>query len=308
LADNTTFKVPKYKAFKVEIISTSATYVKVGDTANVSIKYSITGCNNPTVLVISDLNASASNGVITVKAPATRGDLESTEAVTLMVSNGSTTVMASVDITVADVVIADASAGGQDALNTALANSSVSTILLGAGEYTVDLYANAHAKTTLNIIGTENTKVKFANKQVRAELYDELTISNCEILRMATKGWGMLVFSTGKDTGGVYTVDNCTFNGVGSQGVYINEKYSSAVYNITNCTFDGDFGDQGVITIQGNAGVNHTINITGCVFKNIPSTSHKIYFASPGGGNPAHKSTNLHTDNAIAESDIYVKQ
>ena len=96
---------------------------------------------------------------------------------------------------------------------------------------------------------------------------------------MATKGWGMLVYGSdnGYYTDGVYTIDNCTFNGKATQGIYINECNSGAVYNITNCTFKGDFGSEGAVTIQNNANVNFTVNVEGCTFNNIPSTSHDIY-------------------------------
>ena len=309
LADNTTFQVPKYKEFSVALTAPQ-NYVVVNG-SELKIKYVVTNCANPTVLVISDLKTTFDGAFITVKAPTSKTGLDDIETVTVMVSNGQTTIMESVDITVADVVIADANSGGQAALDDALADPNVATILLGSGKYLANLYTGTPARESLTIIGTEGTQFAHTGTsggQLNLNLFDSFTIRNCEILKreVVDKDWGMLVFSTGKDTGGVYTVDNCTFNGVGTQGVYINEKKSSAVYNITNCTFDGDFGDQGVITIQGNVGVDHTINITGCTF-NITS-SHKIYFASPGGGNPTHKSTNLHTDNAIAESDIYVKQ
>jgi hypothetical protein len=107
-------------------------------------------------------------------------------------------------------------------------------------------------------------------------LFKNFTIENCEILHMATKDWGHLVFGSGDKTDGVYTVKNCTFNGVGTQGIYINEKTSGATYNILNCTFEGDFGVEGAISIQNNAGVNCTVNVAGCEFNNIPETSHEI--------------------------------
>ena len=86
----------------------------------------------------------------------------------------------------------------------------------------------------------------------------------------------MLVFSTGNSAEGVYTVSNCTFNGVGTQGIFINETVSGAVYNIENCTFDGDFGStDGAVTIQNNQGVDFTVNVTGCTF-NMQNGSHEI--------------------------------
>ena len=93
---------------------------------------------------------------------------------------------------------------------------------------------------------------------------------------MAKKSWGMLVFSTGNSAEGVYTVSNCTFNGVGTQGIYINENTTGATYNITNCTFYGDFGAEGAVTIQNNKNVNFTVNVTGCKFNDIPETSHEV--------------------------------
>ena len=104
------------------------------------------------------------------------------------------------------------------------------------------------------------------------------TIENCEILRMATKSWGHLVFGSGDSADGVYTVSNCTFNGVGTQGIFINENTSGAVYNIQNCTFEGDFGSSdAAVTIQNNRGVAFTVNVTGCTF-NMLNGSHEISY------------------------------
>lgn len=163
------------------------------------------------------------------------------------------------------------------AVQAALANYEGSTtIYLDAKEYTIEMYTNFEPKESLTIIGTEGTKVKFANAQVRLHLAKNFTIKNCEILHMATKTWGMLVFG-GRDSGAVNcTVSNCSFKGVGTQGIYINENISGAVYNIENCTFDGDFGSEGAITIQDNADVHFTVNVNGCAFNNIPSTSHEV--------------------------------
>ncbi|MBQ4541117.1 MAG: hypothetical protein IJA37_08105, partial [Alistipes sp.] len=202
-----------------------------------------------------------------------------------------------------DAVISAGTNAGT-ALNAALADSTVETIVLTEGEFEIDLYADAHSKSTLNIVGTGGTKVKFDNLQARASLYDEFTISNCEILRMPDKSWGHLVFGASGKATGVYTIENCTFNGVGTQGIYINETVSGATYNIKNCTFNGDFGGEGAITIQGNANVDHTVNITGCKFNNIPSTSHKICFV-PDGNGTTYITTNLNTD--VADGDIYEK-
>jgi len=172
------------------------------------------------------------------------------------------------------------------------------TIKLFAGEYLIDLY-NIAERETLNIIGTEDTKVKFDNLQVRASQFKNFTIKNCEILRMPNKSWGHLVFGSGNKADGVYTVDNCIFNGQDSQGIFINEITSGATYNITNCTFDGNFGDEGAVTIQNNDGIEHTVNVKGCTFKNIPDTSHKIYI------HYAYNGWTLNTD--AAEEDIYWK-
>ena len=107
--------------------------------------------------------------------------------------------------------------------------------------------------------------------------FDKLTIHNCEILRNSIKGWGMALFSASNKPNGIYTISNCTFNGVGTQGIYINESSSGTIYNILNCEFNGDFGHEGAITIQNNANAKCIINVKGCSFNNIPSTSHKVY-------------------------------
>ena len=161
-------------------------------------------------------------------------------------------------------------------------NSGVGSILLGEGEFTADLYI-VPANRNLTITGQgAATKLNFKNGQVRLEQFDSLTISNCTIGRMVDKKWGQLVFSTSNNAGGVYTISDCIFDGVGTQGVYINENISGAIYNIKNCTFNGDFGGEGAITIQNNEGVNVTVNVTECDFNNIPETSHEIFliFAS----------------------------
>lgn len=160
-------------------------------------------------------------------------------------------------------------------LKTAL-SSKKENIYLTTGEFNVDLYSIAD-RQTLNIVGTEGTKVKFSNLQVRASQFDNFTIEGCEIMRMPNKSWGHLVFGSSNKANGVYTIKNCVFNGVGSQGIYINEQVSGATYNIIDCTFNGDFGGEGAVTIQNNDDVNHTVNVTGCTFNNIPDTSHEIY-------------------------------
>lgn len=162
------------------------------------------------------------------------------------------------------------------AVEAALDNPAVNTIYLNAGTYTIDVYSNFDPKESLTIIGTEGTKVQFASVQVRLHQAKNFTIKNCEILHMAQKSWGMLVFSTGNSAEGVYTVSNCTFNGVGTQGIFINETVAGAVYNIENCTFDGEFGStDGAVTIQNNHGVEFTVNVTGCTF-NMQNGSHEI--------------------------------
>jgi hypothetical protein len=151
----------------------------------------------------------------------------------------------------------------------AVANENVDTIYLSSGKHTIELYTNAVPRESLTIIGTKGTQVEFSNQQVRMVLFRNFTIENCEILHMATKSWGMLVFSTGDKADGVYTVKNCTFNGVGTQGIYINENVSGATYNVLGCTFNGNFTcDDGAITIQNNAGVKSTVNVKDCKFEN----------------------------------------
>ncbi|MBR7123428.1 MAG: hypothetical protein IKC93_00985 [Candidatus Methanomethylophilaceae archaeon] len=151
-----------------------------------------------------------------------------------------------------------------------------STITLKDGTYDANLYEIAE-RDQLTIIGSgAGTKLAFNNLQVRASQFDTLTIENCEILKMPNKSWGHLVFGSSTVPGGVYTLSNCIFNGVGTQGIYINQNVE-ATFNIENCTFNGDFGGEGAITIQNNDNVNVTVNVTGCTFNNIPETSHKIY-------------------------------
>ena len=162
-------------------------------------------------------------------------------------------------------------AGSQAEFDAALKNRDIKNIILGAGEFKADLYANDVARESLTISGTEGTQLAFLKGQVRAELFNNLTIKNCEILRMAEKSWGMLVFSTGKENG-VYTVENCTFNGIKTQGIYINENYK-ATYNIKNCAFNGDFTcHDGAITIQNNAGAKFAVNVTDCKFEDFLGT------------------------------------
>jgi len=154
-------------------------------------------------------------------------------------------------------------------------NSGATEIALGAGEFTADLYV-VPANRELTITGQgAATKLNFKNQQVRLELFDSLTISNCTIGRMVDKSWGQLVFGSSTVAGGVYTISNCIFNGEGTQGIYINQNVA-ATFNIENCTFNGDFGGEGAITIQDNDVADLTVNVTGCSFNNIPATSHEI--------------------------------
>lgn len=196
------------------------------------------------------------------------------------------------------------------ALEAALTNSSVSMVKLGAGEYKALCYAGLpsnRSKESLTILGSEGTKIKFANLQLMASLYGRLTIHNCEIERMPDKSWGHLVFGSGDKADGVYTVSNCTFNGVGSQGIYINEDVSGATYNILNCTFNGDFGAEGAITIETNKDVDHIVNVKGCTFNNIPATSHKICMVPWDSVNKIfYYGWTLNTD--LDSSDLYWKE
>ena len=199
-------------------------------------------------------------------------------------------------------VVAENSAKVEEALD----NKDVNTIFLNAGKYEIEMYANFKPKKSLTIVGTEGTKVAFKNSQVQLNLAENFTIKDCEILHMATKTWGMLVFGSGNSADGVYTVSNCTFNGVGTQGIYINETVSGAVYNIENCTFNGNFGTEGAITIQGNKDAKFTVNVDAdCTFNNIPVTnhdnpdgSHKICLVPNTGG--AYFDFTLNTDEALS--------
>lgn len=184
----------------------------------------------------------------------------------------------------------------QSGLNSVLAMSDVKEVKLPAGEYSAELY-NITEKSSLTIKGEEGTKLAIKNLQLRASQFNELVIENCIIDRMPDKSWGHLVFGSSDYPSGVYTVRNCTFNGVGSQGIYINENTSGVTYNIENCTFNGDFGTEGAVTIQNNAGVEVNINVIGCTFNNIPATSHKIFVMYD------NNSMNLNTD--VAEQDIF---
>jgi len=178
----------------------------------------------------------------------------------------------------------------QEELNNALANVNTHTVMLGAGKYVPSLYNNdIPARKSLTIIGSEGTQFAYTGSNYAGQLalagFENFTIRNCEILkRENVKNWGMVVFGSSNNPNGVYTIENCTFNGVGTQGIYINEQASGATYNILNCTFDGDFGTEGAITIQTNKDVNHIVNVKGCTFNNIPDTSHRIFLAKTADG------------------------
>ena len=186
-------------------------------------------------------------------------------------------------------------------LKTVLADNSVKEVKLSAGKFDIDL--GTAESTTLTIVGTGETEISLQNQGGQNSLslgkFDEFTIRDCNIGKMLTKNWGHLVFGASNNENGVYTISNCTFDGVGTQGIYINERVSGATYNIENCTFNGDFGSEGAITIQNNDNVEHNVNITGCIFNNIPGTSHKIFI------HYAYDGFYLNTD--AAESDIFWK-
>ena len=97
-----------------------------------------------------------------------------------------------------------------------------------------------------------------------------------------------MVFASSGNANGVYTISNCTFDGVGTQGIYINESTSGATYNVLNCTFNGDFGGEGAVTIQNNTNedktkdVEHKVIVKGCKFNNIPSTKISYHYELVG--------------------------
>jgi len=147
-------------------------------------------------------------------------------------------------------------------------------IVLGAGEFTVDLY-NIAARDSLTITGQgAATKLNFKHGQVRLELFNSFTISNCTIGRMVDKSWGQLVFSTGKD-GGVYTVSNCIFNGESTQGIYMNPANGNEKYVIEGCTFTGDFGIEGAITVQNNSEIT-TLTVSDDNVFNVDDDSEEL--------------------------------
>ena len=182
-----------------------------------------------------------------------------------------------------------ATANNTDELKAALADKEVATVYLGEGKYVPSLYNNdIPTRESLTIIGAGADKTKFAYTgsnyagQFSLTGFDSITIRDCEILkRENVKEWGMVVFGSSNNANGVYTIENCTFNGVGTQGIFINENVSGATYNILNCTFNGDFGDEGVISIQNNANVDHIVNVLGCTF-NVTSNKICVHYAYDG--------------------------
>ena len=180
-------------------------------------------------------------------------------------------------------------ANTQASLLTALADKEVATVYLGEGKYVPSLYNNdIPTRESLTIIGAGADKTQFAYTgsnyagQFSLVGFDSITIRDCEILkRENVKEWGMVVFGSSNNANGVYTIENCTFNGVGTQGIFINENVSGATYNILNCTFNGDFGDEGVISIQNNANVDHIVNVLGCTF-NVTSNKICVHYAYDG--------------------------
>lgn len=238
-------------------------------------------CKNEGINVGTSDNVLIENCKITVAGAAGFGiRADATDAYTLTVNNCD--IDAATTIVLRDAVDAYKATvdgvpfvGTSNALQAAI-NSGATEIALGAGEFTADLYV-VPANRNLTITGQgAATKLNFKKGQVRLELFDSLTISNCTMGRMVDKSWGQLVFGSSTQAGGVYTLSNCVFNGEGTQGIYINQNVE-ATFNIENCTFNGDFGGEGAITIQNNDGVNITVNVTECAFNNIPATSHEIY-------------------------------
>ena len=232
-------EIPLYKAFKVEIISTSATYVKVGDTTDVSIKYSITGCTNPTVLEISDLDASASNGVITVKAPTSKDGLDDVETVTLMASNGSTTVMASVELSVYDSTTTITTVNDSTGLSTAITNAqgssgSENVIYLGSGSYAdnIDL--------TVAALGSNNGDIVFKAAEGTTPV-----ITGTITLGYRDQGTGAAMYN------GDVVFDGITFDHADDTKHSIDVQDVKSL-TLTNCKIIGG-GETGIVSARGNA-------------------------------------------------------
>lgn len=215
---------------------------------------------NVTVVSTTALPAGASSNEVRTAQLAARSNFANTTIGANTIEN----------VTVIEFLNVADTAALQDAIN-----GGEAYIALGKGDFTADLY-NISARDSLTIIGQgAATKLAFKNLQVRASQFKNLTISNCTIERMPNKSWGHLVFGSSTQAGGVYTISNCIFNGVGSQGIYINQNVE-ATFNIENCTFNGNFGGEGAITVQNNDGVDITVNVTDCDFNDIPATSHEI--------------------------------
>ena len=249
-------------------------------TGNTVENVTVTGAYNVGGLLGQSQNETVENNTVknvTVKSTlelptdASSNEVRSAE-VAARSAFGNTTIGAN---TIENVTLIDVAHVADTAELQAAINSGATEIALGAGEFTADLYV-VPANRELTITGQgAATKLNFSKQQVRLELFDSLTISNCTIGRMVDKSWGQLVFGSSTQEGGVYTISNCTFNGVGTQGIYINQNVA-ATFNIENCTFNGDFGGEGAITIQDNNVAGLTVNVTGCSFNNIPATSHEI--------------------------------
>lgn len=239
LADNTTFEVPKYKAFKVELGTPSASYVKVSDPNNVTISYTVTGCTNPTVLVISDLDASASNGVITVKAPTSKDGLDDVETVTLMASNGSTTVMASVEISVYDSTTSITTVNDSTGLSTAITNAqgssgSENVIYLGSGSYANDI------DLTVAALGSNNGDIVFKAAEGTTPV-----ITGTITLGYRDQGTGAAMYN------GDVVFDGITFDHADDTKHSIDVQDVKSL-TLTNCKIIGG-GETGIVSARGNA-------------------------------------------------------
>lgn len=266
------FYVPKYKEFSVELETPSASYVKVGDSNNVTINYTVVGCDNPSVVVISNLSTKVDKSAkkITVKAPTSKDGLDDVETVTLMVSNGSTTIMASVEITVADAVIL---ATNQSDLTTAVNNiknqDTAETVVVNIGSGNIDipsdLFSFDENKPSKTIIiegaGENSTKLKGAlnsnanqpgNYAHNAELYfKNLTF---ETVNNGYNGG----FGHAKSV----TFENCTIKGQ----FY---AHSWAPHTFIDCTIEQTTGY--LYTYSSNC------DFTGCKFVSPQGKALQIY-------------------------------
>ncbi len=248
--DTKPIEIPLYKLLTVTLTPTQ-NYIEVNG-EDLTINYDV-NCDNPTVVVISDLDAKASNGVITVKAPADNKGLDDVEAVTLMVSNGSTTVMASVDITVADAVISGGANAQSDFAN-ALSEGKTS-IVLSEGEYTIPAAGNGK---TLTISGSTDDASKVVIKVVpqggpSGEANGQLDYS----LDGSTVTFNNLTIKTNNQTYAGYARSNATFNNcIMDQCFCLNGKseFTDCVLNVS--------GDQYNIWTWGAP----EATFTGCTF------------------------------------------